>query len=140
MLEFNLKIDGINLAGISIEPNTGDLANKVLSFDVSGKCAIIPDRKIITVHTSVIITEKGTKVNVGSISTLIGFSLIEFDNYIKLSPKGVYTMPDALQQRLKVVAISTTRGIMFSEFKGTRLQKVFLPLLPETIDNISTIM
>lgn len=42
---------------------------------------------------------------------------------------GKLNLPEGLQVSLNSVAISTTRGIMFSQFKGTFLHRAFLPVV-----------
>ena len=40
-----------------------------------------------------------------------------------------FELPDGLADILNSVALSTARGIMFSEFKGTLLHHAFLPIV-----------
>lgn len=42
---------------------------------------------------------------------------------------ALLNLPEALQVSLNSVAISTTRGILFAQFKGTFLHRAFLPVV-----------
>lgn len=53
----------------------------------------------------------------------IGFDLLETDK------SGTPIIPRAIQIGMNAIALSTTRGIMFSKFKGTAVQNAILPLI-----------
>jgi hypothetical protein len=61
---------------------------------------------------------------------LDGIDIIEnFEDTLKKDEDDKYIIPGDLEGMLKQISISTIRGFMFSEFRGTHLHKAILPIL-----------
>lgn len=65
----------------------------------------------------------------GSLTSSCIFEISNFEKVVKLSPRGKLELPSHLIEKINAVSISTTRGILFSTFKGTFLQDAVLPLM-----------
>ena len=65
----------------------------------------------------------------GSLAVSCIYSIVNFDEVIKIEADGKLDIPQPLVEILNSISISTTRGVMFSAFKGTFLHNAFLPIV-----------
>jgi len=65
----------------------------------------------------------------GALSVSCVFEIENFEEMIKTEPDGKLNIPQPLIDTLNSISISTTRGIMFSTFKGTFLHNAILPVI-----------
>jgi hypothetical protein len=65
----------------------------------------------------------------GALSVSCIFEIVNFEEVIKMEPDGKLNIPQPLIDTLNSISISTTRGIMFSTFKGTFLHNAILPVI-----------
>jgi hypothetical protein len=57
------------------------------------------------------------------------FDIPDFDHVVKKKANQQIIIADTLLDRLSDIAISTTRGIVYSELRGTYLDKTILPIV-----------
>lgn len=57
------------------------------------------------------------------------FEISDFKKHIKLNEQGLYVIPALLDTIFKPVSISTVRGIIHSELKGTYLSRAIMPVI-----------
>jgi hypothetical protein len=57
------------------------------------------------------------------------FEIANFEDVIKLEADGKVNIPQSLIETFNIISISTTRGVMFSTFKGTFLHGAVLPII-----------
>jgi hypothetical protein len=68
----------------------------------------------------------------GSISTSCIFEVSEYDQYVDTKGNTLH-FPDDFTISINSIAYSTTRGIMFAQFRGTFLHGAILPVIdPKT--------
>jgi len=65
----------------------------------------------------------------GSISVNNVYQIINFEEAFKLDAQNQYEIPPKLLEAIGSTSLSTTRGIMYSLFKGTFLNNALLPLV-----------
>ena len=65
---------------------------------------------------------------VATITVVCSFDITNFQEVVIISGDSV-TLPDPIINTLNIITIGTTRGIMFSEFKGTWLHNNLLPVI-----------
>jgi hypothetical protein len=114
-----------NLAPVIIPVKDGT----VFKFDIQVESKIDLGQKHVIVVVDVETTREDTREIVGSIKTACSFYVDNFDNHIKMNQENIYNIPADLENAIRPICISTTRGIMFSEFKGTYLHHVVLPVV-----------
>ncbi len=86
-------------------------------------------QKLIFVIVKIRISCNESKEPVGTLEVSCIYEIINFPEVIKLAPDGKWSVPKALTDTLNSVSISTTRGVMFSTFKGTYLHNAILPII-----------
>ena len=84
---------------------------------------------IVIQNVHVIINDIDTLDVLAEFKIAFFFEIIEFDKFISLNKDGVYHIPIQLDSILKPVCISTARGIIYSELRGTYLQTSIMPVI-----------
>ena len=64
----------------------------------------------------------------GQLSTLCIFHVDNFEEVVKIKD-GVAQLPTEFINQLNNIAISTTRGVMFTMFRGSYLHRAILPIV-----------
>lgn len=97
-------------------------------FDMSLKITMDPGKRASIHLLSVNVKTKNSNKKLASVSILCFFDISNFDNLVEDHPNGK-TLPQGLLNLLNTAVIGTMRGVMYSEFRGTVLDNVFLPVL-----------
>jgi len=100
---------------------------KNYNFDLNVTQKYNAEHKLIFTITTISVLDNKRKL-LGSLKTNVIFEVLEFDSYLNKKTKKI-DFPKEFVLTLNSVAISTSRGIMFSQFKGTNLHNVILPLV-----------
>lgn len=128
----NTKEIGFLLKGIELleshlnEPHTTVEADSTFKFNINIEHKIDPSKNILIVVTAVNIFIEKEKDIVGSIKTSVIYEIANLLDF--LTDKG-FELPQDLVTTLNSIALSTSRGMMFSQFRGTFLHNTFLPIL-----------
>jgi hypothetical protein len=85
--------------------------------------------KLIFVIVHVEIKNEDHSVILGALSVSCIFEIVNFEDVIKFDKEGKVDIPQRLIETLNIISISTTRGVMFSTFKGTFLHGAVLPII-----------
>ncbi len=125
---YSIKIHGIDIIEKSIF-KTKVLEGDVFNFEV--KTQTVPDslQHLIITFISVQVTRIHTTDIFARLLVGIGYLLENFEETIENDEEGKYMIPPDLEGTLKQISISTIRGIMFSEFRGTQLHGAVLPII-----------
>lgn len=132
-INFQIKaIDIIDFSLIILERPIEEI--KKYNFDLNVTQKYVPENKSAFAITTVTINDSNNN-KLASIKANIIFEIAEMDLYVNKKTKKV-SFPTEFAVTLNSIAISTTRGIMFSQFKGTYLHNAILPLVDlQTLKN-----
>ena len=81
---------------------------------------------LVLVHTVIKSAEHETLASFNAVFT---FEIVDFEKNIPKIGEGLYHVPDALNDMFKQVSISTMRGIIYSELRGTYLHAAIMPVI-----------
>ncbi|MEO7923129.1 MAG: hypothetical protein ABIR30_05580 [Chitinophagaceae bacterium] len=100
------------------------------NFEVKTQSAVDESKELVVIFVSVGIT----KVDIPEILLAdfligIGFKVLDFSTVFNKSENGKIVIPLDFENGLKTIAISTMRGIIFSNVAGTYLQGAVLPII-----------
>lgn len=101
--------------------------NTVFQFEINLEHRLNADREIVIVICLVSIY-KDTNELLGQLKSSCVFSIDELSTYINAKTKAL-ELPKFLTTTLNSISISTTRGLMFSFFRGTFLHNAVLPIV-----------
>jgi hypothetical protein len=99
------------------------------NFNISVESRADEVNKLVFVIVHVEIKNDDHSVVLGSLSVSCIFEFVNFEDVIKVEADGKVNIPQRLIETLNVISISTTRGVMFSTFKGTFLHGAVLPII-----------
>ncbi len=129
--EENIEIQLINIEILEseIKAPTEALPNNIIfSFDITLEQRFNVEQELIFVICNITTFPQGNPENkLGRYRSSCIFKVSDLKKYISKDKK--VSLPDNFIITINSVAISTTRGLMFSLFKGTFLQGAILPLL-----------
>lgn len=97
------------------------------NFDINLEHRVDIENKNVIVNTSVTILKEDEE-KLGSFRSLCIFHVSNLDEFIEKETKHI-NLPHDLLVTFNSVSISTTRGLMFSNFRGTILHSAVLPIV-----------
>lgn len=128
----DFKIKGMELSEVSLNSFQIPL-DKNLSFQYEITLEQIFQAETNTIFISCVvnIASKDNKIHLGSLKCYCAYGIENLNQF--LSPSNTYELPEQLTIALNSITLSTTRGVMFSTFKGTILHNAILPIMdPKT--------
>ena len=128
--EENIEFQLINIEILEseIKAPKGQLPNNIFSFDIELEQRFNIEKELIFVICDIsVFPEKNTGQKLGKYRSSCSFKVTDLSKYITEDKK--INLSDNFIITINSVALSTTRGLMFSLFKGTFLQGAILPLL-----------
>ena len=99
------------------------------NFDIKVAFKVNADHALVMPHVYINIQKNDKSETLASFEVAYVFEIIDFENVIKLNENNLYDIPKQLEDTIKPVCISTTRGIIFSELRGTYLHNAILPVV-----------
>ena len=124
------KIQGLELITFSIQPQPKEYSKDVFEFNIQQEQKTNADKRLIIIFTSVIIKESGKATSLANLVVACGFEIHSFENIIKRDEGGDYTIPHELNIAISRISVAITRGILYSQLRGSYLHNINLPLLP----------
>jgi len=126
----DLQLKSIELLKGSISlPSIPEVSLNNFNFNISLESKADATNKFLFIIVSVEISSEDQNHILGSLAVSCIYSIASFDEVVKIEADGKLDMPQQLVEILTSISISTTRGVMFSTFKGTFLHNAFLPIV-----------
>jgi hypothetical protein len=111
------------------KPVPGSPAFTNFNFTINVESNADKDKKLLIASTKVKIKGDSQTSEVGSLTCACIFSVANFEDVITIQDDGHVELYQPFADAINSIAISTTRGVMFSELKGTFLHYAFLPVV-----------
>lgn len=128
------QLRNIEIINLFIGPKPSAFKGDLFHFDIKAEAKVLPDKKIVFMLISIVTKHGENPEPLGIIETALAFEIENFSESILLEKnENTYIIPENLEILLRTISISTTRGIMYSHFKGTYLHKAILPIIPQLI-------
>lgn len=130
--EIKFLIKGIELLDSNIiYPKAPLIGEVVFKFNINVEIKIVNEQSLIMAIVSVDILDNKTIDKYGFIRVNCIFGIENFASFVNSETKKV-DFPKPFLTSLNSIALSTTRGIMFDQFRGTFLNGAILPILDPT--------
>ncbi len=128
----NFQIEGIELLEYSVNSPSIKLPENIqYRFDLSIEHKISVELKKVFVITSFKILNDDLKLNFGQAIISCVYAFPDVDSF--LNKENKVELPQILIDVLNSISLSTSRGVMFTLFRGTFLHNVILPIVdPKT--------
>lgn len=128
-INVTFSIKGIEIVrSVLNQPPQSGLNFEEFTFNIGVEQKIDETNKIILVFVNTDILSKGVDKPLASLSTLCIYHVANFEDIIK-KEEGRLVLPDHFVNLLSSISISTSRGVMFTFFRGTYLHKAILPVI-----------
>jgi hypothetical protein len=133
----NYQLKGIELVSFTLnQPQERLNQERVYNFEINVEQRINPEEKLIHVFVSIDLIQDEDKQCHASIKTGCVFMVDNLSEFISATTNLV-ELPDQFVVTLNSISLSTTRGIMFSQFRGTYMHSAILPIVnPATFHTI----
>ena len=125
----NYKLASIELLDIHLyQKNRPQEEGKIYHFNLDIEHKFNIEKKQIFAITTVNVLHEDKETLLGSIQVGCSFKVENSEEYTD-QEKQSFNFPQEMLTNLNAEAISTTRGVMFSNFSGTFLHRAYLPLI-----------
>lgn len=126
----DLQIKAIDILEFSIKLPQEDAGSPAhYNFNIGVESRMNPIEKAVLVLVNIEVTSQDQKVILATIKTGCQFWLSNFEDIIEIKAEETPFIPQTLLEVINSISISTTRGILYSNFKGTFLHATILPIL-----------
>lgn len=123
----SFKIDTIELLDYSLSGKDKDIPiEAIFNFDISIEHRFDIEKNRIIAITNFRILIEGIEDVVGSASISCIYNILEMNKYI--DGKDI-KLPDEFITTINSLSLSTSRGILFTLFRGTFLHSAILPII-----------
>jgi len=127
-IEFQIK--GIEILDIELKkPQIQLPAAPAFHFNINLLHKINPEKKLVFVIVEVKILNEDKQTLLGNISVSNIFHIVNFDDLKGDKTNNSVSIPKEIIDLFNSIAISTTRGVMFTSFRGTFLHNAVLPVI-----------
>lgn len=127
--QIGFQIKAIELLNLSLSSPLTSLSNtEVFQFEVSIEHKIRKENPLVFVICNVNIFDESKANLYGNIRTSCTYEVQGLSKSMKKGEQQ-FELPDELVSTLNSISISSLRGVMFSNFRGTFLQNAILPII-----------
>ena len=128
--DVEMHLSAIELLNSSLTlPANPDITVTNFNFNINIEIRSDTMNKLVFVIVHIDIKNDGHSEVLGALSVSCIFDIVNFEDVIKIEADGKVNIPQRLIETLNIISISTTRGVMFSTFKGTFLHSSILPII-----------
>jgi hypothetical protein len=127
--EIKFLLKGIELLDEQLKhPGKPFPAKSTFHFDINLEHRINPDNNLVIVICTISIKNNDKSTQLGLLKASCIFEVADLAAFIDKNKKQV-DLPQETLTTFNSITISTVRGIMFSQFKGTFLHNAHLPII-----------
>jgi len=127
--KFNFQIKGIEIIETSLIAPKVRIDNKtIFGFDLQVKQSFNLEKDLAIVTCTINVLNNDTKDKLGHISAACLYYVEKLEQFID-TKKNLASLPESAVVMLNSISISTTRGVMYSVFRGTFLNGAILPVI-----------
>jgi hypothetical protein len=101
----------------------------VFNFNLKVETQIQAENKLVISVVSVTITDQQRSLDLANFKIACLFQIDNFREAIVLNDEGLYIVPPNFEATIRPVSISTARGIIYSELRGTHLNNAIMPVV-----------
>jgi hypothetical protein len=125
-----IRFKGIELVSKKMvqAPESGTII-PLFHFDISAESRVHQSEKLLGILVNIRIKEPNKDFNLAEISVACAYLVENFEQAIILRNDGLFDVLPEVDALVKSVSISTVRGILFSEFRGTYLSEAIMPII-----------
>jgi hypothetical protein len=100
-----------------------------VTFNIRVESKVAQDQGIVIMNVIVKIYDAKDSQIFAEFNIDCIFHIIDFEKHIKLNEQSLFVIPPNLEAIFKPVSISTVRGVIYSELRGTYLNTSIMPVV-----------
>lgn len=128
-MDLKIALEGIELASFELKPKLKDINVEKFFIDINAQVTATPIPKPLALTvTNVVVREFEGTIEHAKLSVIIAFRVENFDEAFPVVD-GNHTIPPGVNAFLTSLSISTARGILFAELRGTYLNRAIIPII-----------
>lgn len=131
--QIRLRIASIDIGSFTVNEKPDDFDRSEVNFDINSENSLDITTNVITIIVNVstyLITRP--KSELAKIRIVYKFDIHDLQNIVTIEDDKI-GLPTSVIDILHSIAVSTTRGAMLVELKGTYLEKLYLPVIDPTL-------
>lgn len=128
-LSAQLRMKGVELLKTQINPPVAEFSAKEFQFNITLETRFDVVQKIAFIITTADVKADSKPELLGIVSSACIFGIDNFDEVFKKITDDKIDAPDEIMYILISISISTMRGVMFEQFRGTYLHGAVLPII-----------
>ncbi len=125
---FDFKLIGIELVNSSLSNPGVVIEKQIFHFNIKIEQKINVEKNLIIVAPEIEVQQDDKKTTLGTIKVACIYNVTNLDEF-KVEKGDIVSLPNEIITMLNSISLSTTRGVMFSQLKGTFLHNAFLPII-----------
>ncbi len=127
-INFSFRLASMDLLERTYVASAKPLSEKpIFHFDISIEHKLNTSAKTVMVSPCVKILSEDKSAQLGSIKIACFFYIENLSDF--QTDENEVNLPEQVVVTLNSVSLSTLRGVMFSEFRGTQLHNAILPII-----------
>ena len=128
-MSVSFQLKGIELLDACLnQPKQSNADLKVFHFDIKIEHKLKTENKLFIALIDIGLFNEQRDLKLGSLTANCIFEIENMNDFINSKTKKI-NLPDEFVITLNSITISTARGIMFNQFKGTFLHNAILPII-----------
>jgi hypothetical protein len=132
----NFQLKGIELMDVNLNhPQIQLNPERLYNFNIQVEQRINIAEKMVVVISSVDMIHEEDKVCHASIKVSCIYAVDNMMDFVSKKNQQV-EFPEQFVTTLNSISLSTTRGVMFSQFRGTFMHNILLPIVNPTALNV----
>lgn len=128
-LSAKFAIRGIELHELVVNKIAPGSAIVNFNFEINIETNVDQSQKLVIASTRIKINADDKTTELGRIVCACIFSVANFDEVIASKSDNHFELIEPFADTINAICLSTTRGFMASELKGTILHHAFLPII-----------
>jgi len=121
---------GIQIISKSVSEMPVDFSvTPIFGFNIRVETRVDAQEHLVMPFVHVTITETKRTEELAKIIVACLFRIVDFEHEITLNQDGLYNVPIEIESLIRPISISTVRGIIYSELRGTHLNNAIMPII-----------
>lgn len=128
-IDISFLLKSIEVIEVGLTPaNPPVPQTNTYQYNINSEHRIFEDKKMLHNIVSVGIYGEDKSFQLGHLKIAYSFEIDNFEDFLKETQANI-KIPDEMLSLFNAITISTTRGIMFAQFRGTFLHNAILPII-----------
>jgi hypothetical protein len=134
MPEIEYELHGVEMLEFKLnrKPVQG-FAGQKFQFDITAGFQVNDEQELIFAVITIIVRDFEKPQHLAELITTTVFKVGNFGEVILKDTNGHFIIPNPFEIHIRNLAISTARGILYSQLRGSYLHKAILPLIVDLV-------